>query len=94
MALVRVKEKYQVTIPNDVRELAGLAIGDYLEAKLGPRGVIMLTPKTLIDRKLAESFEDVKTGRTHGPFDTASAMATSIEANIKKSRLIKQRKRS
>ena len=44
MPLVRVKGKYQVTLPLTVREKAGLAVGDLLEAKVEGKK-ITLTPK-------------------------------------------------
>jgi AbrB family looped-hinge helix DNA binding protein len=31
MALVKVKEKYQLTLPAEIREKAGVAVGDVLE---------------------------------------------------------------
>jgi AbrB family looped-hinge helix DNA binding protein len=38
------------------------------------------------DARLAKSDEDIKHGRTYGPFNTAEEMAASIEARIKKLR--------
>jgi len=34
MALVKIKEKYQVTLPAALREKAGLEVGDLLDAKV------------------------------------------------------------
>jgi AbrB family looped-hinge helix DNA binding protein len=42
-----------------------------------------------IDARLAKSDEDIKHGRTYGPFDTAEEMAAAIEADIKKFRSAK-----
>ena len=69
MPLVTVKPKYQVTIPATVRKLAGLGVGDLLEATV-EGGKITLAPKSLIDRELARALEDVRRGRTYGPFDS------------------------
>lgn len=85
MPLVKVKTKYQVTLPTAVRKQAGLAVGDFLEAKV-EKGKITLTPKSIIDRRLAEALEDVRQGRTHGPFETHEAMMASLKKNIKKLR--------
>lgn len=49
MAIVTVKNKYQVVIPQAIREKLGISRGDVLEAKV-ERGRITYTPKALIDR--------------------------------------------
>ncbi len=72
MALVKIKEKYQVTIPAALREKAGLEVGDLLEAKVVGRK-ITLTPKTVLDRELAQALKEIDVGKTHGPFKTAEA---------------------
>jgi AbrB family looped-hinge helix DNA binding protein len=46
--LVRIKEKYQVTIPATLREKVDLHPGDYLEASIC-RGGILLRPKRVTD---------------------------------------------
>jgi AbrB family looped-hinge helix DNA binding protein len=52
MSLVRIKNKYQVTLPESVRKEVNVAVGDLLEASVEGRK-ITLTPKTLIDRDKA-----------------------------------------
>jgi AbrB family looped-hinge helix DNA binding protein len=49
MAIVTVKNKYQVVIPQAIREKLGISRGDMLEAKV-ERGRLTYTPKTVIDR--------------------------------------------
>lgn len=83
MSIVKVKTKYQVTLPTAIREQVGLDIGDVLEAKV-EGGKITLTPKTLVDKRLVEGLEDIKHGRTYGPFDTAEEMIDSLESNMKR----------
>jgi hypothetical protein len=61
----------------------GVQIGDLLEARI-ERGKITLTPKTVIDRGIAESLEEFKKGRSYGPFDTAEEMLVSLQRNVKK----------
>ena len=73
MLLVKVKEKYQVTIPNEIRNAIGLEVGDVLEAVI-EKHQIVLKPKTLVDREsiegaIAEGLADVKAGRVIGPFN-------------------------
>jgi AbrB family looped-hinge helix DNA binding protein len=49
MAIVTVKNKYQVVIPQAIREELGISPGDMLEAKV-ERGRLTYTPKAVIDR--------------------------------------------
>ena len=70
MPLVKVKTKYQVTLPDAVRRQVRVVVGDLLEAKV-ERGKITLTPKSLIDREIAEGLEDFRRGRFIGPFKSA-----------------------
>ena len=37
-----------------------------------------------IDARLAKADEDIKAGRTHGPFDTADEMITHMKSQMKK----------
>ena len=53
MELVIVKTKFQVFIPQSIRKKVRLDIGDLLEASF-ENGKITFTPKTVIDRHLAE----------------------------------------
>ena len=90
MALVTVKAKYQVVIPQRVREQIGVAIGDFLEAKV-ERGQITLTPKSVVDRALAEGLEDVRKGRVKGPFKTVDEMINSLKAKGRTRRKLPKR---
>ena len=91
MPLVRVKEKYQVTLPVKVRKRVGLNVGDLLEANV-EKGKITLTPKLIIERRLAESFEDFKKGRVYGPFSSSEEMIRSLHESTR--RRTKKSKRS
>jgi len=77
MALVSVKSKYQVVIPQCVREKIGLNVGDLLEAK-AEHGKITFTPKPVVDRGIAESLADFREGRTYGPFETHAELVRSL----------------
>jgi len=83
MQLVTVKNKYQIVIPRAIREQAGVGIGDLLEARV-EKGKITFVPKTVLDRHLADGLEDLKRGRTHGPYDSAKDAITALEARAKK----------
>jgi AbrB family looped-hinge helix DNA binding protein len=80
--LVKVKEKYQVTLPAAVRMKAGVTVGDLLEAKVRGKK-ITLTPKRVIDREIALALEDFKKGRFIGPFRTAEAAIRALRRAAK-----------
>lgn len=88
MPLVKVKEKYQVTLPASVRQKAGVTVGDLLEAEVKGKK-ITLTPKVVVDRaliekRLAESFEDFRKGRVYGPFSSAKEAVRALKAGKKR----------
>ena len=78
MSIVTVKSKYQVVIPQRVREQIGVAVGDLLEARV-EGGRITLTPKSVVDRAIAIGLEDVRKGRVRGPFNTVDEMIDSLK---------------
>lgn len=82
MNIVTVKNKFQIVIPQHVREQAHVEIGDLLEASVED-GKITFTPKSLVDRHLAEGLEDLRKGRTHGPYDSAEAAIAALESRAK-----------
>ena len=82
MEIVTVKNKFQIVIPQYVRELVHVEVGDFLEAGVED-GKITFTPKSLVDRHLAEGLEDMREGRTHGPYETAEAAIAALDARAK-----------
>ena len=50
--------------------------------------------RRIIDARLAKSDQDIKRGRTYGPFNTADEMIASLEANIKKLKAGKRKTKS
>lgn len=83
MDIVTVKTKFQIVIPQHVREQVHVAIGDLLEASV-EKGKITFTPKTLVDRRLAEGLDDARKGRTHGPYSSASDAVKALNARAKR----------
>jgi AbrB family looped-hinge helix DNA binding protein len=77
----------QVVIPKKIHDKLGLAPGDYLEVEV-QRGKVVMTPKALVDKqlekRLAESFEDFRKGRTYGPFASAKETIAALHASSKK----------
>jgi AbrB family looped-hinge helix DNA binding protein len=49
VALVTIKDKFQVTIPAKLRERIGVRVGDLMEATVEGDG-ILLRPKAVVDR--------------------------------------------
>jgi AbrB family looped-hinge helix DNA binding protein len=82
VAIVTVKKKYQVVIPQDVREQMGVAVGDILEASV-ERGKITFTPKSIVDRGIAESIAEFRDGRAYGPFGTHKEFVASLHKEAK-----------
>ena len=39
---------------------------------------VILTPKALVEKRLAEGLEDIRKGRVRGPFRSASALVRSL----------------
>ena len=83
MELVTVKTKYQIVIPQSIRKKAGVDVGDLLEAKV-ENGKITFSPKSVVDRHLAEGLDDLKHGRTHGPYQSAKEAIAALEARVAK----------
>jgi AbrB family looped-hinge helix DNA binding protein len=82
MDVVTVKSKFQVVIPQHLRELMHIEVGDILEAGV-ERGKITFAPKSLIDRHLAEGLEDLKKSGTHGPYASAEGAIKGLDARAK-----------
>ncbi len=97
-----VKKENPIIVPDALRRRAGMAPGDRIEMKaVGGVITIVAQPRTepdeytpeqrrMIDARLAKSLEDVRNGRTYGPFDSAKEMIASIESELKKRRAAKR----
>lgn len=82
MAVVKIGVSRQVAIPKKLHDQLGLAPGDYLQVELdGDR--LILTPKALIEKRLAESLEDIRQRRVHGPFRSMPALLRSLHRTKK-----------
>lgn len=92
MTITVKKSNEAVTVPASVRRQAGIKAGDRLEFKVSGR-VITIRPTKVtpvrratrpssLDCEIAKGLEDVRLGRTYGPFDSVKEMAASIEREI------------
>jgi AbrB family looped-hinge helix DNA binding protein len=82
MSLVRVRYKFQVTLPQDVRDQLQLEEGNLLEASV-ENYAIVLKPKVVVDRRIdeaiAEGRRDYREGRFIGPFDTVEEFEKAMK---------------
>jgi bifunctional DNA-binding transcriptional regulator/antitoxin component of YhaV-PrlF toxin-antitoxin module len=90
---ITVKNKTPLVVPPAVRRQAGLRSGDELEFRVSGR-VITICPKVpqatgddytpeqrrVVDRGIAKGLEDIRNGRTHGPFTTADAAIAHLQS--------------
>jgi len=97
--------KQRLVVPASVQRRARIKAGDRLEFRVSG-GVITILPKLpsadseytpeqrrIINARLAESEEDLKKGRTFGPFNTADEMIASMKRELKKRALAKRASR-
>lgn len=95
---VIVKSAADLVVPRSVRRRAGIRTGDRLEFKVSG-GVINIIPKLpsaddeytpeqrrIVNARLAESKDDLKRGRTFGPFETHEAMIAFLHDQVKEAR--------
>ena len=87
MPLVKVEEKFQVTIPTELREALHLTVGDLLEATI-ENETIVLKPKAVVDRAHARQQLIEVMNRVHAklppstqdPKEEAEEIAREIKA--------------
>jgi AbrB family looped-hinge helix DNA binding protein len=92
MAIVTVKNKFQVVIPRHVREQIGVSVGDVFEAT-AKNGKIVFEPKSIVDRGIVESIAEFKAGRSFGPYDTHEQFLSALQKETKKARTKKPNRR-
>jgi AbrB family looped-hinge helix DNA binding protein len=83
MSIVKMKTKGQLTIPTALRKRLRIDAGDLLEVQ-EEGGKITIIPKSLIDRKIAESVEQYRKGKSFGPFADANTAIDYLHKEVKK----------
>jgi AbrB family looped-hinge helix DNA binding protein len=90
METIKVRKKYQITLPTAIREAAGVYEGDFLTAVVREDGTIVLRPAKLVDADEAffytpewqaaerEADEDLVSGR-YDDFDTMADLLVDLE---------------
>lgn len=79
---VKIGMSRQVVIPRKIHDKLGLTSGDYLGVEV-KKGQIIFTPKTLIEKEIAEGLEDIKEGRVSGPFASADDVIAHLHLSTK-----------
>ena len=92
MAIVTVKNKYQVVIPQSIRERMDVNVGDLFEVMV-EKGKITFAPKSVVDRAIAEGIADIKAGRVSVPFDNVEDMLAVLKGKKAKTARAKSRTR-
>ena len=87
METIRVRKKYQITLPSAIREAAGVYEGDFLIAEVQEDRTILLRPSRLVDADEAffytpewqaaerEADEDIRLGRLSEPMSAEETIA-------------------
>ena len=81
LSLVKVKEKFQITLPAEIREKLDLAVGDILEATITGE-TIMLKPKAVVDRDQARHRLIEVMDRVHAKLPSSTQDPTEEEQEI------------
>jgi AbrB family looped-hinge helix DNA binding protein len=87
LPLVKVKGKFQITLPAELREKLHLGVGDILEATINGQ-TIVLKPKALVDREQAwtkieramASVEDLAPNPNQSPQEQEEEIARMVKA--------------
>ena len=82
MPAVKIGVSRQVVIPKKFHDQLGLTPGDYLEVELRNNRLI-LTPKALVEKRLAEGLEDIRKGRVLGPFKKAREAMRALHSRAR-----------
>jgi hypothetical protein len=90
MAVITVRDKNAVLIPPSVMRKARIKVGDRLDANV-ERGKITLTPKSAAERGIEQGLDDIKHGRSYGPYASVAAAKKSFED---RTRALKRRERA
>ena len=87
METIKVRKKYQITLPTAIREAAGVYEGDFLTAEVMEDRTILLRPSKLVDADEAffytpewqaaerEADEDIRLGRLSEPMSAEETIA-------------------
>ena len=92
MELVKVKRNYQITIPQNLRRLIRLSVGDYVEVDIQGDALVIRPVKVIHpdqeyfftkewQEKEAEADRDLVEGKVAGPFENALDALKALKNN-------------
>jgi antitoxin MazE len=93
MELVKVKRNYQITIPQSLRRIVRLAVGDYVEVDIRDDTLVIRPVKVIhADQeyfftkewqgKEAEAEKDIAEGKLVGPFENAADALQALKKTV------------
>lgn len=104
---ITLKAKSQLVVPSSVQRKARLKAGDRVEFKASPGVITIIgkpsaaarvtddeyTPeqRRIVNREIAKGLEDVRKGRTYGPFDTADEAIQFLRKEIRARKAAKRK---
>ena len=91
MALVKVKNNYQITIPSNLRKKFNLVVGDYVEIEKHQSEIVIKPVKVVHpdqeyfytkewQKDEADADKDIAANRMAGPFETADDLIKELES--------------
>ena len=92
MELVKVKRNYQITIPQNLRRIIRLTVGDYVEVDIQDDTLVIRPVKVIHpdqeyfftkewQGKEAEAEKDIVDGKVAGPFENARDALKALKNN-------------
>ncbi|MCK9377938.1 MAG: AbrB/MazE/SpoVT family DNA-binding domain-containing protein [Syntrophobacterales bacterium] len=92
MELVKVKKNFQITIPQNLRKIIRMDVGDYLEVDIQD-GTLVIRPVKVVhpdqeyfftkewQEKEAAADRDIAAGKVAGPFENAEDALKALKTN-------------
>lgn len=92
MPLIKVKQNYQITLPNSLRKDLNVSVGDYLEIERQDGGLVLRPVKVVYPDQAyfytrewqkgeAEADRDIARGDVLGPFDNITDGLAAVKSS-------------